>query len=376
MAFDYLIAGGGLQAGLIALALADRQPSAHVGIVERGPSLGGNHLWSFHAGDVPAGGRGLLEPLIEARWPAYLVAFPDHQRRIDEEYAAISSARLHAAVRAALARRCGEVLLSTGISEVRPGEVLLHDGRLLRARLVIDARGPEALPVQGGCGYQKFAGVELRVPRAPELPTLMDARVPQLDGYRFLYVLPLAPDRVLVEDTRYSLSPALDVAAVEGAALDWAAGNGLRGEVVRSEHGVLPLPLDRLPDDAAGQVLTAGYAGGFFHPVTGYSLPAALRLALHVASCLPEEACGPGLAELRLDLRRQQRFALLLNRLLFRATADLERWRVLSRFYRLPAETVRRFYALQSTRADRLRILCGRPPTGVSLQRALQAVWP
>ena len=40
----------------------------------------------------------------------------------------------------------------------------------------------------------------------------MDATVPQVDGYRFFYVLPLAPDRLLVEDTYFSDSTHLDVA--------------------------------------------------------------------------------------------------------------------------------------------------------------------
>ena len=43
---------------------------------------------------------------------------------------------------------------------------------------------------------------------------------------------------------------------------------------------------------------------------------------------------------------------------------------VLERFYRLPEAIIRRFYALSLTRADRLRIICGRPPRGLSLTTA------
>jgi lycopene beta-cyclase len=44
----------------------------------------------------------------------------------------------------------------------------------------------------------------------------------------------------------------------------------------------------------------------------------------------------------------------------------------LARFYRLPAPLIERFHAARSTRGDRLRILCGKPP--VSPFRAMKAL--
>ena len=367
MDLDYAIAGGGLAGTLLALAIRARQPGARLALVERGPALGGNHLWSFHSADVPEEARTLVEPLVVRRWPAYRVAFPDGERTLALPYASISSERLDAVARAAL----GEAVLSSArVARISAAELQLDDGRLLRARRVIDARGPLSLEARGAMAFQKFAGVELRVEKAPELPTLMDACVEQRDGFRFVYVLPLAPDRVLVEDTRFSISPALDVAQVEADALAYAAEHGLAGEVVRREHGVLPLPLDGLA--APSGILRAGYGGAFFHPTTGYSFPAALRLALHVAARPPEEALDADFLRLVSELRGQQRFCLLLNRLLYRAVPEADRWRVMARFYQLPEETIARFYALQLTPADRARIVCGRPPHGVSLRAAFR----
>lgn len=51
MPFDYVIAGGGLQAGLLVLALRHREPTATIAVVERADTLGGNHTWSFHEAD-------------------------------------------------------------------------------------------------------------------------------------------------------------------------------------------------------------------------------------------------------------------------------------------------------------------------------------
>ena len=367
MELAYAIAGGGLQGTLLALAIRARQPEARIALIERDSLLGGNHLWSFHASDVPEEARALVEPLVVRRWPAYRVAFPDGARTLALPYASISSERLEAVARAALG---DAVITSAPVARVSASEVELADGRVLRARRVIDARGPLTLRTQGAMAFQKFAGVELRVARAPELPTLMDACVEQRDGFRFVYLLPLAPDRVMVEDTRFSISPTLDVAQVEEDALAYAAEHGLAGELVRREHGVLPLPLDALP--APDGVLRAGYGGAFFHPTTGYSFPAALRLALHVASRPPEQALDAGYLRMVAGLRSQQRFCLLLNRLLYRAVPEAERWRVFARFHQLPEETIARFYALQMTGADRARIVCGKPPFGVSFRKAFR----
>lgn len=357
---EFAIVGGGLQGALLALALG----SPRMVLLERAPTLGGNHLWSFHAGDVPAQARPLIEPLIVARWPSYEVRFPDRSRVIEEPYASISSQRLDAAVRA----RCGEAIwLGAEARAIGATRVDLADGRTVHARQVIDCRGPAALPIEGACAFQKFCGLELRGVYRLKRPILMDARVEQKDGFRFIYALPLAEDRVLVEDTRFSDAAALDVPALENDALAWASAAGFRGEVVRRESGVLPLPLDSLPPLAGGTPLRAGYGGGFFHPVTGYSLPLAVRFALRVAN-------GGCDALWLARVRAQQRFALLLNRLLYRATRPEDRWRVLSRFHALPAPAIRRFYALESTAIDRARILCGRAPRGVSLRRALEAL--
>ena len=370
MECDYAIAGGGLHGALIALALRELKPDARVLLLEGGKSLGGNHLWSFHEGDLPAAARSIVEPLIVRRWPAYQVAFPDHARTVLDGYASVSSARLDAWGRGRLG---ADILFRAEVVKLGASSITLADGRVVRARLVIDARGPLHFP-SGACAFQKFAGVELRVPHAPPLPMLMDARVQQRDGFRFLYMLPLAEDRVLVEDTRFSLWPELDERLVEQEALSWAMASGLRGEVLRRERGVLPLPISALPLLSESAPLRAGYGGGFFHPVTGYSFPAALRLALHVATREPEDVFDTAYRELIAGLRSQQKFGVLLNRLLYRAVEEADRWRVLSRFYRLPAPVIARFYALSSTRADRARILCGRPPRGVSLRRAVEAL--
>jgi len=372
--FDYALAGGGLQNGLIALALRARQPSARIALIERGDAPGGNHTWCFHAGDLrdPT----WIEPLVVVRWSGYDVAFPDVRRRVEEPYACVSSARLADQVTHALAADGSALLARTTALAVEPDRVRVRarDGtvRELTARAVIDARGPDRAVI-GRSGWQKFLGQELRLsaPHDLERPMLMDARIPQRDGFRFMYVLPLAPDRVLVEDTAFSDGTHLDASASREDIASYVASRGWSvAEVVREETGILPLPLEYEPPSSEAP-LVAGYGGGWFHPVTGYSFPIAARLAELVAGLAPERLFGEELALHARAQVRQARFALRLNRMLFRWFRPEHRYRVLERFYRLPAPVIRRFYALELTALDRARIVVGRPPRGLSLRAAL-----
>jgi lycopene beta-cyclase len=242
---------------------------------------------------------------------------------------------------------------------------------------VIDARGPLSSPPGSSSGYQKFLGLELvlRRPHGLTEPVLMDATVEQLDGYRFVYSLPLAADRLLVEDTYFSDQPTLDVEALRARVLHYTEALGLRIErIAREETGVLPMPWSGGPSPRAAAPLVAGYRGGFFHPATGYSFAVAARLAETIARLEPEELAGPEVRSLARDLRRQARFAKALNRLLFRWFDPALRWHILDRFYRLPEETIRRFYALDMTAGDQARVLVGRPPHGFSLRSRLRTV--
>jgi lycopene beta-cyclase len=373
---DVALVGGGLQNGLIALALRHARPTTRLALIERGSSIGGNHTWCFHARDIDDEIARWLGPLIVARWPGYDVAFPAHARRLDSSYACITSERLATCVTAALAVRGSQLLLDTTVVETHADHVVIRapgsDPARLDARVVIDARGPDPSP-RPDCGWQKFLGQELvlAAPHGLDRPILMDATVTQLDGFRFVYVLPLAPDRVLVEDTYFSDRGDLDLAELRARIQAYVTDRAWTvAEVAREEVGVLPLPW-RYEVPPPAPPLRAGYAGGWFHPVTGYSFPIAARLASLIAGRSAGALHGPALVEHARGHARQLAFALRLNRMLFKWFPPDQRFHVLERFYRLPEDVIRRFYALELTTLDRARILVGRPPRGLSVRAAL-----
>ncbi len=362
--FEGIIVGGGLAGGLACLALLRRWPNLRLALVEREARLGGNHTWSFHEDDAPPAARAWLEPLVARRWPGYEVRFPGLRRELRIPYASIPSARLDEVVRARLREAGGALLAGREAARLAAREVELADGERLGASWVLDARGPEPGALPAGSGFQKFVGLEVRLeaPRAPQLPTLMDATVSQRDGYRFLYLLPFGPDRVLVEDTAFADDPALDRERLRAGALAYLQDRGLAAaEVLREEEGVLPMPWRAPPSPPMDGPLAIGVRGGWSHPGTGYSLAPTLR---QLAWLVGQPGLPPTEAARAVHARgheRQAAFPRLLNAMFFRLPGGL-RWRLLERFYRLPEPVVRRYYALESTWADRARILLERPP--------------
>ncbi len=259
--------------------------------------------------------------------------------------------------------------------------VVLGDGTRVAAGAVVDGRGD---PGRGHLelGFQKFLGrtLALEAPHGLEGPVLMDATVPQTDGFRFLYTLPFGERRLLVEDTRYSDTPGLRQGRAAGGdrGLRLEPGLARRAEWRARRRGACPSssPATSRPSGTPGLPASprSGMRAALFHPTTGYSLPEAVRLADAIAASA--DLRGPALYALTRGRSREAwrrgRFFRLLNRMLYRAAKPEERYRVLEHFYRLPEPLVGRFYAGRLTWRDKIRVLSGRPPVPVG--RALRAL--
>src|SRR5207253_173608 len=100
---------------------------------------------------------------------------------------------------------------------------------------------------------------------------------------RFVYLLPFGADEVFVEDTYYSDTPTLDVAELGERISRYAEAQGWDIVAVeREEASALPIAMGgdfaKLWPEHEG-VARAGMAAGLFQPMTGYSLPDAVRTA-------------------------------------------------------------------------------------------------
>ncbi len=375
---DLAIVGGGLAGALIALAAAKRRPDARIRLIEGASHFGGNHVWSFFGSDVSDDHRALVAPLIAHAWRGYDIVFPAHARTLDTAYYSITSERLDTVLRQTLSRET--LMPSVRVLGASPTAVVLADGDRVEAQGVIDCRGPGDVSLLD-LGWQKFMGMELITDdlHGVDRPIVMDGSVEQLDGYRFVYTLPFDASTLFVEDTYYSDTPDIDTQLLAGRISGYAQAQGWNvARVGRSETGVLPVAMggdfEEYWRSGGNRVAKGGMRAGLFHPLTGYSLPDAVRLAHLVADS--GDWSGGTLHTLTHDyaatLWRQRRFYRMLATMLFRAAEPAERYRVLERFYRLDAGLVGRFYAGGSTLFDKLRVLTGKPP--VPIGRAVQAL--
>lgn len=366
---DVILVGGGLANSLIAWRLKLTRPELKLLVLERGPTLGGRHVWSFFAPDVEAEQARWLEPLIVHRWPGYSIAFPGRKRRLGIPYASISAERLHAVIAPVLG---DSVRYGVEVAEFGPDFVrLAGEDERIEAPLVIDGRGPTT-DARLTLGWQKFVGREVLTvePHGLTEPIVMDATVEQFDGYRFVYVLPFDARRLHIEDTYYSDDFALDRESLRRRVDAYAAAKGWRVEtVLEEEEGVLPISLGGDIDAfwAAPGPPRSGLRAALFHPTTGYSLPDAARLADQIASMseLDSAAVRGEVEALSKALWRERGFYRLLNRMLFGAGRPERRFRVLERFYGLSEPLIRRFYRGRMTLADKARLLIGKPPVPV-----------
>ncbi|MGI4777134.1 MAG: lycopene beta-cyclase CrtY [Janthinobacterium lividum] len=374
--FDLILVGGGLANGLIAWRLRQFRPSLRVLVLEAGDSLGGNHTWSFHETDLAPARRNWIAPLVAHRWPGHEVRFPGYSRRLEGDYCCIPSHRFHEVVHPSIQ---DSVRFGAHVEAVGPTQVTLADGTTLTAGAVIDGRGPKP-SAHMRVGFQKFLGQEVRtrVPHGLRVPLLMDATVDQHGGYRFVYVLPLAPDVLLIEDTVYADGAAIDESELRRRVRTYATAQRWDiVELLREEHGVLPILLGgdvKAFWNATDGVPQAGVGAAFFHPTTGYSLPEAVAVADLVAARRDFDARSlhAALQTHATDRWKAGTFFRMLNRMLFLAAVPEQRRAVMERFYKFDEGLVARFYGGKLMWYDKLRLVTGRPP--VPLIPALNAV--
>lgn len=365
-----ILVGAGLACAVIVQRLSCLSKPPKILILESSTAPFGEHTWSFHQSDLTAVDLNWIEPLIAHRWAGQSVRFKEFQRDLTSGYVSLTSE----SVAKALAKIATLTLrTNSAVTRIDTNHLILANGERLTADCIIDARGFKPNKAMA-LGHQKFVGleVETQVPHGLIYPIIMDASVDQRDGYRFIYVLPFSPTRMLIEDTRYSDDDALNLQALTKDISTYAEDQNWQiARVVRQEHGMLPIALahdfERFWDEQPSDIPQVGMRAGLFHPTTGYSLPEAVRIANLIANAWPigSMALAQHIREHALSRWRQQRFYRFLNRMLFRAAIPNRRHLVLQRFYKLPQPLIERFYAGQSHVRDMIRILTGKPPVPI-----------
>ena len=376
-----VILGAGLSGLLTAWRCLELNPKLKITLIDANSEIAGDHTWSFNLNDIDTELQKWVRPFIAHQWDAYDVKFPTRQRTLNITYCTGNSETLKSCVRPLIDSGRLSLKLNSRVQDIGEDIVFLEGGEEIQSALILDARGFEPNP-ERYLGYQKFVGHVIRTeqPHDVERPIIMDATVPQLGGYRFVYCLPYSDTELLVEDTYYTDGADMKSQEVDARIRDYIESqlNITSYEVARRETGILPITIAIKPDVYAP--MSIGIRGGYYHAVTGYSFPDAAKVADKLAhQILSLVNGGQKITNRNLQLAMQnmqrehysaERFFRLLNRMLFRAAKPQERYMVLQRFYGLGEGLIERFYAGDLTWRDKVRILIGKPP--VPVFKALQ----
>ncbi|MFD3734076.1 lycopene cyclase family protein [Streptomyces sp. NPDC058632] len=297
---DVVIVGGGASGLSLAHRLAASGASTTVTLVEApdGPRRPPERTWCYWDQ-----GTGDYDGAVSASWSRLRVHGADGDaitlNPAPLRYRMLRSTEFERLVHSLLARSPGARVLRATVDTVRSttggAEVrcTTSDGRTqtLRARHVFDSRPRRALPPARTQLMQHFRGwfVRTDVDRFdPAVADLMDFRVPQpRHGLAFGYVLPLAPDRALVEYTEFSRTP-LTSEAYDAALTDYSRDILKLGAltVESTEQGVIPMTDARFARRTGPAVFRIGTAGGATRPATGYTFAAVQRQSRAIATAL------------------------------------------------------------------------------------------
>lgn len=296
---DVVIIGGGASGLSLAHRLtATAAPTVIVVEAPDGPRRPPERTWCYWDQ-----GTSDFDEAVAASWTRLRVHGTDGSAvTIDPSplrYRMLRSTAFEQLVHSRLARSPGGRLLRATADTVRDTadgaevDCTATDGRTLtlRARHVFDSRPQPALPPARTQLMQHFRGwfVHTDTDRFdPTVADLMDFRVPQPGhGLAFGYVLPLAPDRALVEYTEFSRTP-LTTPAYEAALAHYSRDILRLGAftVESAEQGVIPMTDARFARRAGPAVFRIGTAGGATRPATGYTFAAVQRQSRTIAAAL------------------------------------------------------------------------------------------
>lgn len=298
--YDYIIAGGGL-AGLslayrmIHSTLADK----NILLVDQSLASVNDKTWSFwHKGRPP------FEHLVSKSWEKAEIVFNDHSfvKPLDTyTYHSIRSGTFQTAILDELHRHPAVDLLESTIVSMEGNEskaTLGTGSNTFTASYIFQSCLPPPTAEHDAPHYpliQHFLGWEVETSKKifdPSTVTLMDFDPNFSEGIGFIYILPSAPGKALLEYTVFSDQVKPRPFYEEKLSIYLHNKFGLRPldfSIARKEYGEIPMQDYPYTPWYAQRVLNLGMVGGLTKPSTGYTFSRIQRHTEALINCLIEQ---------------------------------------------------------------------------------------
>ncbi len=365
--YDAILAGGGAAGLSTAFHLCQALPGISLLIVDERARCRVDHSWCYWSRSPSH-----LDQLAYRTWDRLAIVGGTHTM-----VASLAPYRYHMLrtgdycrfMHATLAGQPGVHFARASIDDIEdgPDKVTVHtDETHYTAAWVFDSRHPTALNLQASSRHhyllQHFVGWEIATDEPvfdPCVPHLFDFRTPQQGAMRFLYVLPYAEDRGLVEYTVFSdsLLPAGSYATALRAFLETVLG-AQTYRILRAERGVIPMTDRPFLRRQGSRVLNIGTRGGRVKPSSGFAFERIQQDAAAIARSL--KAHGHPF-DLPISPRRYRTFDAMLLRILQRR-GELGQAIFLRLFMRNPIQRVFRFLDEEDTPWGNVKLMLTVPP--------------
>ncbi len=274
---DLAILGGGCAGLSLARELANNQTLRSVVVIEPRQTYQDDRSWCFWANDSKA-----LSPWFGHSWARWSFGKfnSQHQYREchDYPYRYVRSIDFYRASLATI-EACPSIDLKLGhavteLTALVSGWQITTNDETYIAQQVVDTRPPAQAQRDQSTMQQCFLGAEIKLSRSATIDTqtvelMTDMR--QVDGeFCFTYVLPFAPDHLLVEITFFAKHPPTRTSLENLLNKLLVARGWADAEILRTEFAELPMGMPLKANIQQNQLVLAGMRGGALRPSSGY----------------------------------------------------------------------------------------------------------
>lgn len=232
----------------------------------------------------------------------------------------------------------------------------------LTTKLIVDTRPPREIAQNDSVLWQSFIGYEIQTQSdlfSPKKMVLMEFDDAFKEGLGFVYILPTTENRALIEYTVFSENRFLKeqlIATLEKSILKKTYGQNY--EVLRVEHGILPMGYQSAKEEKDSTYLYAGLFSGAARPSSGYAFQ---RIQSWATSCAESIASHKMLYQFPKDpLLQSLMDGLFLHVIKKNPTIAASLFEDL--FKKCDLKTVIKFMSDKASLADYIRIIGSLPP--------------
>lgn len=274
--FDYIICGGGASGLLLAYRMCNDSyfRNKSILLIEKETKTKNDRTWCFWESD-----EGDLEDMIHKTWnEAYFSAkgfevdFSLHPFR----YKMIRSLDFYQYMKKKLSGFDQLIQIKAEVKDIDENVVTTEVQSFHGEMIFSSIYDPKSLYQQEKYPVliQHFVGQVIETQKPcfdPDKIEFMNFNVPQKGNTRFMYVLPLSPQKALLEYTLFSESP-LERKEYVDAIQDFLKELPTGGyRVIEEEEGKIPMSCYRFDLKNSTRLLHIGTAGGWTKPSTGYT---------------------------------------------------------------------------------------------------------